>query len=60
MRYRFCLCLLVLGLFVPTDGGSPTGSSLIEAASLGDTEKAQTLLAQGADVNAKDSDGKPA
>ena len=57
MTCRLYLCLLVAGVFVLAVGRPATASSLIEAASMGDMEKVQTLLAQGADVNAKNNKG---
>ena len=57
MTCRLYLCLLVAGVVILAAGHPATASPLIEAASMGDTEKVQTLLAQGADVNAKDNDG---
>ncbi len=60
MKCRLYLCLLVAGVFILAAGRPAKASSLIEAVSMGDTEKVQTLLAQGADVNAKDNDGATA
>jgi len=60
MKCRLYLCLLVAGVFILAVGRPATASSLIEAASMGDTEKVQLLLAQGADVNARDNDGSTA
>jgi ankyrin repeat protein len=57
MTCRLYLCLLVAGVFILAAGRAAKANPLIEAASMGDTEKVQTLLAQGADVNAKDSRG---
>ena len=57
MKCRLCLCLLVVGVFILAVGPPATASSLIEAASIGDTEKVQALLAKGADVNAKENKG---
>ena len=60
MKCRLYLCLLVAGVAIFAVGRPATASSLIEAASMGDTEKVQILLAQGADVDARDNDGKTA
>ena len=60
MRCRLYLSLLVAGVFILAGGRPSTASSLIEAASMGGTEKVQTLLTQGADVNSKDNDGSTA
>ena len=57
MTCRLYLCLLVAGVFILAVGRPATASSLIEAASMGDTEKVQALLAKGADVHAKDNTG---
>ena len=48
---------LEVGVFILTVKGPATSSSLIEAESMGDMEKMQTLLEQGTDLNAKDDDG---
>jgi len=60
MTCRLYLCLLVAGVFILAVGRPATASSLIEAASMGDTEKVHALLAKGADVNARDNDGSTA
>ncbi len=57
MKCRLNLYLLVAVVFILAAGRPATTSSLIEAASKGDTEKVHALLAKGADVNAKDNKG---
>ena len=60
MACRLYLSSLVAGVFMLAVGSPATASPLIEAASMGDTQKVQTLLEQGTDVNAKDDDGSTA
>ena len=58
MKCRINRCLLVAVVFILAAGFATGASmSLFEAASKGDTEKVQALLAKGADVNAKRDDG---
>jgi ankyrin repeat protein len=57
MTCRLYLCLLVAGVVILAVGRPAPASSLIEAVSMGDTEEVQTLLVQGADLNATDNDG---
>ena len=65
MKCRINRCLLVAVVFTLAAGSATTPSSLMEAtpsplmeaASKGDTEKVQALLAKGADVNAKTNYG---
>ena len=51
MNCRLILCLLVTVLFILAAGRPAIASSLIEAASKGDAEKVQVLLAEGADAS---------
>jgi len=57
MKCRLNRCLLVAVVFILATACPTTASSLMEAASKGDTEKVQALLAQGADVKAKTNGG---
>jgi len=60
MTCRLYLCLLVASVCILPAGRPAPASSLIEAASRGDTEKVQTLLAEGVDVNGRDNYGSTA
>lgn len=51
MKCRPNRCLLLAVVFVLATGGSATASSLMEAATKGDSEKVQALLEKGANVN---------
>jgi len=60
MKCRPNRCLLVAVVFILATACPTTASSLMEAASKGDTEKVQALLAHGADVNAQTIYGETA
>ena len=53
MKCRLNQSLMVAVVFILAAACPAKANPLIEAASTGDTEKVQTLLAKGADVNAK-------
>ena len=57
LKCRLNLCLLVAVVFILAAERPAIASSLVEAASKGDTDKVQALLAKGADVNAKAYNG---
>ena len=57
MKCRLNLCLVLAAILIFGAGHAAAQTPLIEAAKKGDTEKVQALLAQGADVNAKDKGG---
>ena len=57
MKCRPNRYLLVVVVFMLATACPTTASSLMEAASKGETEKVQALLAQGADVNTKTKGG---
>jgi ankyrin repeat protein len=60
MICRLNQCLLVAVVFILGVGYATAQNLLIEAAEKGDTEKVKALLAQGADVNAKNKRGSTA
>ena len=60
MKGRFNLCLLVAIVFILAAGCAPTQMQLFVASGSGHTDTVRVLLAQGADVNAKDNDGTTA
>ena len=57
MKCKLNQSLIVAVVFILTATCHAKANPLIEAASSGNTEKVQTLLAQGANVNAKDYNG---
>ena len=54
MRLPYPLCLLALGLLALGAGCTSLESNLILAASKGEIKDVKTILAQGANINAKD------
>jgi ankyrin repeat protein len=57
MKGRLNLCLLAAVVFILAAGCGSTQLQLWEASENGDTAAVQSLLAQGADVNAKEIGG---
>ena len=51
---------MVAVVFIPAAACPATAGSLIEAASSGESEKVQVLLAKRADANAEDNNGATA
>src|ERR1044071_1884212 len=61
MRKRIGIAALVLTLMLPLIAlAGDQNADLIEAAKQGDTDKVRKLLGKGADVNAKDLNGRTA
>jgi esterase/lipase superfamily enzyme len=60
MRHPFKTILFLLPLLFAQAAYGGIDSDLLEAAKAGDTAKVEQLLEQGADVNAKDKNGKTA
>ncbi len=53
----FCILFLILAIVSPVFAAADDTGTLIDAASHGDIKRVRSLLAGGADVNAKDTDG---
>ena len=57
MKCRLNLCLVVAVVLILGVGYAATKTPLMEASEKGDTKEVKALLANGADVNAKDNIG---
>ena len=60
MKFKLNQCLLVAVVFIFAVGCSFKSGQLRVASSDGETDKVQALLAQGADVNNTDNEGRTA